>query len=191
MSWRLRTAPLFDPAVLHVVARGAVGLPHDKMVRQVAEELEQRYPGHIESRPNWMLSICGGVLGIMTVLHGSLSEYVVIFGTPVGSEGFSGRYRLEIHDFMLAGEMWTYTESDFAERRVYRAGDAAVLARREAKGVRILEGAWMLEYGRGPVPSALPFALSGAITALELRTIVKTIGVYGRLVLRELAQGKI
>ena len=100
-----------------------MGLPHDKMVRQVSDELARRYPGHIETRPNWMLSLAGGVMGIMTVLHGSLSEYVLIFGTPVGSEGFSGRYRIEIHDFMLAGEMWTYTESDFAERRVYRAGD--------------------------------------------------------------------
>ena len=191
MPWRPRTAPLFDPAVLHTVARGAVGLPHDKMVQHVAEQLEQRYPGHVETRPNWMLSLCGGVMGVMTVLHGSLSEYVLIFGTPVGSEGFSGRYRIEIYDFMLAGEMWTYTESDFTERRLYRAGDAAFLDRREAKGVRIFEGSWMLEYGRGPVPTALPFALTGAISSLELGTIAKTIGVYGRLVVRELLQGKI
>jgi len=109
----------------------------------------------------------------------------------VGSEGFSGRYRIEIHDFMLAGEMWTYTESEFAERRVYRAGDAAFLARREAKGVRIFEDAWMLEYGRGPVPTVLPFGLSGALASFELRTIARTIGVYGRLVVRELLRGKI
>jgi ERG2 and Sigma1 receptor like protein len=191
MPWRPRTAPIFDPAVLHAVARQAVGLPHDKMVRDVSDELARRYPGHIETRPDWMLSLAGGVMGVMTVLHGSLSEYVLIFGTPVGSEGFSGRYRIEIHDFMLAGEMWTYTESDFAERRVYRAGDAAYLARREAKGVRIFEGAWMLEYGRGPVPTALPFALSGAIGSLEMRTIARTMAVYGRLVVRELRQGKI
>jgi hypothetical protein len=191
MAWRPRTAPLFDPPVLHAVARSALGMPHDKMVRHVGDELSRLYPGHIDTRPNWMLSLAGGVMGIMTVLHGSLSEYVLIFGTPVGSEGFSGRYRLEIHDFMLAGEMWTYTESSFTERRVYRAGDAAVLARREAKGVRLFEDAWMLEYGRGPVPTALPFALSGAVTSFELATIARTIGVYGRLVVRELLQGKI
>src|SRR5437773_11761306 len=108
-----------------------------------------------------MLSLAGGVMGIMTVLHGSLSEYVLIFGTPVGSEGFSGRYRIEIRDFMLAGEMWTYTESDFAERRVYRAGDAAYLARRAAKGARTFEAAWLLEYGRASGPTVLPFASRG------------------------------
>jgi len=191
MAWRPRTAPLFEPQVLHAVARSAVGLPHDKMVRHVGDELARLYPGHIETRPDWMLSLVGGVTGIMTVLHGSLSEYVLIFGTPVGSEGFSGRYRIAIHDFMLAGEMWTYTEADIAERRVYRAGDAAVLARREVKGVRLFEDTWMLEYGRGPVPTALPLALSGAVASLEARTLVRTLAVYGRLVARELRRGKI
>src|SRR5689334_12167810 len=161
------------------------------MVRNVSQELARRYPGHIDTHPNWMLSLAGGVMGIMTVLHGSLSEYVLIFGTPVGSEGFSGRYRLEIHDFMLAGEMWTYTESSFTERRVYRAGDAAVLARRDAKGVRLFEGAWLLEYGLGAVPTALAFALRGAVTSFERASVARTIGVYGRLVVRELLQGKI
>jgi len=71
---------LFEPHVLHAVARSALGLSHEKMVRHVSEELARLYPGHIETRPNWMLSLAGGVMGIMTVLHGSLSEYVLIFG---------------------------------------------------------------------------------------------------------------
>jgi flavin-dependent dehydrogenase len=50
---------------------------------------------------------------------------------------------------------------------------------------------WMLEYGRGPVPTALPFALSGAVTSLDARSAVKTMWLYGRLVVKELAHGKI
>lgn len=49
----------------------------------------------------------------------------------------------------------------------------------------------MLEYGRGMVPSNLPFALSGALTSLEVRSIMKTLWIYGRLVVRELLRGKI
>ena len=191
MRWRPRVAPLFQPDILHAIARGAVGLPHGEMVRRVTDELARLYPGHIETRPNWMMSLAGGVTGIMTVLHGSLSEYVLIFGTPVGSEGFSGRYRIEIHDFMLAGEMWTYSEADFAERRAFRPGDAAVLRRDEAKGVRLSEDTWMLEYGRGAIPSALLFALGDAVIAFEFRTIARTIWTYGRLTVRELRRGKI
>src|SRR5262245_22657358 len=184
-------APLFSPDILHAVARGAVGLPHARMVQHITDELVRIYPDHIETRENWMLSLAGGVMGIMTMLHGSLSEYVLIFGTPVGSQGFSGRYCIEIHDFMLAGEMWTYTEEAFAEHRIYRAGDAAVLRRGEVKGLRIAEGTWMLEYGRGVIPSALPFALSDAVIAFEFRTIARTIWTYGRLTTRELRRGKI
>lgn len=182
---------LFDPTTLGTVARRAIGLPHAQMVRQVADDLARLYPGHIETREDWLLSLAGGAMGIMTVLHGSLSEYVLLFGSPIGTEGFSGRYRIEIFDFMLAGEMWTYTEEDFRQRQVYRPGDMAHLSRRQAKGFRLPDGAWMLEYGRGVIPSALPFGLGDAVLALDARTIVKTLRVYGRLVLHELRQGKV
>jgi C-8 sterol isomerase len=176
---------------LHAVARAAVGLPHDKMVRQIGDELERLYPGHIERRPTWFLNLAGGALGVMTLLHGSLSEYVFLFGSPIGTEGFSGRYPVEIFDFVLAGEMWTFGEDDVAERQVFRPGDVAHLPRGRAKGYRLPDAAWMLEYGRGVIPAMLPFGLSGAAAALEVRSIAKTIRAYGRLVARELRQGKI
>ncbi|HEU5319171.1 MAG TPA: isomerase [Methylomirabilota bacterium] len=191
MWWRPTASPLFRPDALHAVARSAVGLPHARMVRHIIDELARLYPGHIETHPSWMLSLAGGVTGIVTVLHGSLSELVLIFGTPVGSEGFSGRHLIEFHDFMLAGQMWTYTEHDFVEPRAYRPGDVAVLRRREVKGVRLGEGAWMLEYGRGVIPSGLLFGLGDALAAFEFPTIARTIWTYGRLTLRELRQGKI
>ena|SRR6266404_1877727 len=182
---------VFDPLVLHAAAAKRAGLPHEEMVRLLIDDLAQLYPGHITTKQDWILSIAGGAMGIMTVLHGSLSEYIIIFGTPVGTEGFSGRYRLDIHDFMLAGEMWTYTEEDFRERVIYRPGDPALLRRREVKGFRLSEDTWMLEYGRGFVPSALPFGLSGAVLSLDLKTIWKTLWIYGQLVVKELLHGKI
>lgn len=182
---------LFDPDTLAVVARRAIGLTHEGMVQTIAQDLARIHPGHIETREDWILSLAGGAMGIMTILHGSLSEYVLVFGSPIGTQGFSGRYRIEIFDFVLAGEMWTYSEQDFRERRVFRPGDMAHLHRREAKGFRFPDATWVLEYGRGPIPSALPFGLGDAFLALDLRTVVKTIRLYGRLVVRELLQGKV
>src|SRR5262249_1337722 len=135
----------------------------------------------VTTKQDWFLSICGGAMGIMTVIHGSLSEYVLIFGSPIGTEGFSGRYRIEIYDIMLSGEMWTYTEDNFRERIVTLPGEMAVLRRKQVKGFKLPEGGWMLEYGRGAVPTALPFALSGSLTSLDLRTVAKTLWVYGKL----------
>ena len=69
--------------------------------------------------------------------------------------------------------------------------EMAVLRRKQAKGVKIFEDSWMLEYGRGPIPTTLPFALSGALTSLEAKSIIKTMWIYGRLVCKELCPGKI
>jgi C-8 sterol isomerase len=177
---------LFDPAQLHAAARAAVGLPHRDMVQTVAAELDRMYPGHIEQTEDWVMSLAGGATGVMTVLHCSLSEYLIIFGTPVGTEGFSGRYRLDIFDFMLAGEMWTYTEESCGERVVTMPGEMAVLRRRHTKGFRIAEGSWMLEYGRGPIMTCLPMAVSGAVASLDGRTLWRTFSISTRLTCKTL-----
>jgi C-8 sterol isomerase len=182
---------IFDPEALQAIAKAYVGLPHEDMVSCITRDLSKAYPGHIETKEKWILSICGGVMGIMTILHGSLSEYLLIYGTPIGTEGFSGRYRVDIYDVLLAGEMWTYTEEMFRKRIITMPGELAHLCRRQAKGIKLFEDSWMLEYGRGPIPTTLPFALSGAFTGFEIRSILRTMWIYGGLTLRELCRGKI
>jgi C-8 sterol isomerase len=182
---------IFEPEALHALAKKRIGLPHEEMVQAIRVDLAKSHPGHIEMREKWILSICGGVMGIMTIMHGSLSEYVLVYGTPIGTEGYSGRYRVDIYDVLLAGEMWTYTEEAFRKPIITMPGEMAHLSRRQAKGVKIFEGSWMLEYGRGPIPTTLPFALTGAVTSLDLKPIAQTLGQYGWLAIKELCRGKI
>jgi len=124
----------------------------------------------------------------MTILHGSLSEYILIFGTPGGTDGFSGRYLLDIYDVVLGGEMRTYTEESPLKTEVYKPGDLALLRRGEVKGVRFSEGNWMLEYGRGPIITSLPF---GLLMSFDSWIILKTAWIYGKLTVKELLRGKI
>src|SRR5437660_935167 len=140
---------VFSPERLHAIAKGAVGLPHDEMCEKVIRDVHREWPDHVETKQDWIFSLAGGATGIMTVLHGSLSEYILIFGSPVGTEAFSGRYRIQIHDYVLSGEMWTYTEQDYGQRAVFKPGDWATLNKGQAKGFRIMEDTWLLEYGRG------------------------------------------
>ncbi|MCA9772498.1 MAG: hypothetical protein KC466_08815 [Myxococcales bacterium] len=182
-------AYLFDPKILHDVTKRAVGQPKEAMFRQVIEELAERYPGHIETKQRWIFNNAGGAMGAMTLLHCSLKEYIILFGSPIGTEGHSGRYATEVHDFMLEGEMWCYHEGEF-ERTVYKPGDAAYLGRDRVKGYKLHEGGWMVEYARGPIPLMLPFGLADTVfSTLDFKTFGRTLAGYTRLVLRELRGG--
>jgi hypothetical protein len=183
---------VFDVQTIHDIVKHRAGLPHEEMTAFIIEDLAKAYPRHIETRQNWIFSLAAGAVGIMNIVHGSLSEHLLFFGSPVGTEGFSGRYRINLYDFVLSGEMWTYTEEQFRARVVTRPGEMAHLPWRQAKGFRILEDTWILEYGRGIIPSALPVGLADAVfSAVDGRTIWKTLWIYGRLAVKELLRGKI
>src|SRR6185369_5495675 len=82
-------------------------------------------------------------------------------------------------------------QEDFHTRQVTRPGEGAKLRRGSAKGYRIKEDTWMLEYGRGFVPTALPIGLGDAVvSAQDVRIVSKTVRNYGKLVVRSLLQGK-
>ena len=184
-------AYIFDPDRLHEIAQEAVGLPPEEIHDAVAAPLAQAYPGHIETHVHWIFNNAGGAMGQLTLLHASLSEYLLLFGSPIGTEGHSGRYRCDVHDFMIAGEIWCYREGEM-QRSVYKAGDALHLGRSQIKGYRIPDFAWMLEYARGPIVTMLPFGLADTVfSTLDLRTLGRTFWHYGRLATKELGRGKI
>ena len=183
---------VFEVERLEEIARKMVGVPRQELTRRLMDALAHAYPGHVATEENWVFNIAAGSTGIMNVLHGSLSEYLILFGTPVGTEAYSGRYALEIHDWVLSGEMWTYTEDNPLEAKITKVGEHAVLRRGQPKGFKLYEHTWMLEYGRGFVPSSLPTALSDTlIGALDFWTVAKTFWIYGKLTAHELMQGKI
>jgi C-8 sterol isomerase len=184
-------AHIFEPERLESIARRAVDLPWDRMVDQVVGDLAEAYPGHIHTRPEWIMNLVGGAAGMMYILHGSLSEYLLLFGSAVGTGGFSGRYHLDIWDSMLSGEMHTFTEAEPARRVTHQPGQTAHLPRRTAKVYQTTPGAWMLEYGRGPIVTALPIGLSGAVASLEPLTIFRTLRCYGQRVVSSLLKGKL
>ena len=183
---------IFDPDRLHEAARKATGLSHAELWPAIRQDLEATYPGHLAPKEEWVFNLAAGATGIMALLHASLTEYLIIFGSPCGTEGYSSRYALEIRDWVINGEMVTYTEDKPGTAVVTRPGEGALLKRFMAKGYKITGNTWMLEYGRGFVPSALPTGMSDAlISALDFPTIVKTVRLYGGLVVRELMKGKL
>jgi len=183
-------ATQIDPLVLHRVAKEVLeaDLESGEMFALIREKLHDEYPRLIAKEPRcWIGSRAGGVLGKMTFLHVSLNEYLIIFGCPAGTAGFSGRYNfMQIWDFFLSGETRTYDlESDQIEPTVGRAGDKGYLGKGQSLGVEITAGSWMIEYGRGPNITALPFALMDSlISSVELKSFFLTMSEYTKLILR-------
>lgn len=183
--------PIFDPEVLHQVARARLGLPMPQMVKAIAADLHDRYPGHIDRDPPWVLNNAGGAMGAFALLHASITEYVIVFGTPIGTEGHSGRHWADDYFIMLEGEQWAFSPGS-TEREVYRPGDMHVLRRGQVQGYRIPDSGWALEYARGFIPAMMPFGLLDVVTStLDVRTLGRTLKIYARGVTRELLRGKI
>lgn len=57
-------------------------------------ELRKKHPGHIlpDEDLQWVFVNAGGWMGSMCLLHASLTEYVLLFGTAVDTGGHSGRW---------------------------------------------------------------------------------------------------
>lgn len=123
-------------------------------------QLAARYPGHIDTAPDWVMNNAGGAMGTMWVLHASLSEYVIIFGTavgasagslrraldasPVGSrcvrrvrrqgtEGHTGRFLADDYFIILDGEQWAYSPGEVV-RDVYKPGSMHHMPRFQFRG---------------------------------------------------------
>lgn len=178
---------VFEPAVLSEVARSHLGLPLAQMMAAIAADLAERYPGKIDPRPRWFFNNAGGAMGQLTILHASFREYVIFFGTPIGTHGHTGRYSfVEDYAFVLDGEIW-YCHEGKIEREVYVTGDEIHLLKGEAKSYRMVDHAWILEYARGPIPMMLPFGLADTLfSTLDFTTLFRTFRIYGKHVLANL-----
>ena len=182
---------VFEPDELHEIAKRAVGLERKEACNQIVAELKEKYQGHIRTDLPWIFNNAGGAMGAMKLMHLSLSEYIILFGSPIGTEGHSGRYSSDVYDYVFTGEMWCYHEGDL-ERTVYLPGSAAHLTRTQTKGYKLPEGAFMLEYSRGNIPGMFFFGLADTVVStLDYKVLGRTLGFSAKLFLNELKQGKL
>jgi C-8 sterol isomerase len=177
---------LLEPRVLRRIAKEAAALPVSVKEKNayIIQELAKTYPGHICTQQSWIFNNAGGAMGQMTLLHASLREYLILFGTGVGTEGHSGRYSAEVFDFVYDGEMWCTLEGQ-SHRMSFTNGKGAYLPCGRTKQYRIPDHGWMLEYGRGneSIITMFPFGLADStLSTLDHMVVFRTLYHYAHLV---------
>jgi len=197
------TTPVFSAAVLGKVAAKArelypPGSPRalENSVEFISAELAQIYPRHIHPNDQWVTNLAGGFKTAMLILHASMTEYVMIWGSQVATTGHSGRNLAEFHDFIISDQGTWWKEGGLALETAGASpnGTSYMYTPRLSGGILQLQpGTFMLEWCHGVIPALLPFGLGDALfSSMDPVTIWRSLYAYGRLTIKELIEnGKI
>lgn len=96
-----------------------------------------------------------------------------------------GRYWANVSDTILTGSFRRWKEGTL-KSHVYSPGDTVYHNWGDVAAVQWTAGTWMVEYGRGFVPSTLGFALCDSIFSLmDFVQVFKLIRMYTRALIHE------
>lgn len=150
-----------NPQHLHELSQAAIAANPDNlagMIQHITTNLTVTYPStQIRFNPDsseWMFNNAGGAMGAMYIIHASITEYLIIFGTPLGTEGHSGVHTADDYFNILIGEQWAFAPGSLEMER-YPAGSVHHLPRGTVKQYKMHEGCFALEYARGTLISSL------------------------------------
>ncbi|CAL3968317.1 unnamed protein product [Diplocarpon coronariae] len=186
---------VFSPAQLHDLSQRAIGA-HGNDTRQVVKfivyELSEKLPGgYVNLDEEWIFNNAGGAMGAMYIIHASITEYLIIFGTAIGTEGHTGRHTADDYFHILVGTQLAYTPGSYTPE-VYSQGSVHHLHRGTVKQYKMDEACFALEYARGWIPPMLGFGYADTFTStLDFPTLWRTTWVTGREMIANLARGKL
>jgi C-8 sterol isomerase len=139
----------------------------------------------------WLFSNAGGSMGSIWIIHASITEYLLVFGTPLGTEGHSGRHTADDYLTIIDGEQWAALPHSLEMER-YPKGTQHYLPRGTAKQIKMHRGGWAIELAQGWIPPMLPFGVADTLfSTLDFTGFLGTLWLSGKLMTNSLLVGKI
>lgn len=214
LEQRLESFYIFQPEQLHDLQTRALAAHGDdtrSVVKYIVDELSTQAgtKSHINLDEEWVFNNAGGAMGAMYIIHASITEYLIIFGssplhdcpfpqllthtppgTAIGTEGHSGRHTADDYFHILFGTQTAYTAGVY-EPEIYPQGSVHHLRRGTVKQYKMPEGCFALEYARGWMPPMLFFGFADFLSStLDFPTLWRTIWITAREMGGNLLQGK-